>query len=458
MKENFSDYLPQIDKLLKRAEKLPLPANTTRNLLKVALSNLISRQRETISKGTFNPNEDIFSEENFQNALFHELKVVAMPSMKRIINATGTVIHTNLGRAPLSSFILDEIKPFLTGYSDLEFDLVAGKRGAREKHLFQDLFGNKKMLVVNNNAAACLLVLSTLAKGKEVIVSRGELVEIGGSFRIPDIMKESGAVLKEVGTTNRTKPKDYEAAITDNTGLILKVHRSNFVMDGFVEDVPSKNLVHIAKKYNIPYFFDAGSGALKVLSHISQNEPVIESEIERGVDIITFSGDKLLGGTQAGIIVSTKEIVDKLKENPLYRVVRPDKFTLFYLSRLLFYLKIGDTKKSPVIENLLVSEREIKKKAQKLLRLLSGIPKQSITITKDLSAPGGGSLPGLFLPTYVIKIKHPSKSEEEIKKFFLTQSTPIVTRQKDGHTIIDLRTVFLEEIPTIALAIKALFD
>lgn len=457
MKKEMRTFLPQIDKLLKEAEKVSLPFVTTRIMLKKALTRLLDKQRKAIQEGSFTPEKDLFSEQRFQSSLIAELKLLSQPTMKRVINATGTVIHTNLGRAPLSAVVLDEITPFLTGYSDLEFDLASGKRGKREKHLFQDLFQNYKMLIVNNNAAACLLVLSTFAKGKEVIVSRGELVEIGGSFRIPEIMKESGALLKEVGTTNKTKLSDYENAISDNTGLILKVHRSNFIIVGFTEEASSEQLVELGKKFNIPFYYDAGSGALLLLSSISQQEPIIEKEIMKGVNIITFSGDKLLGGTQAGIILADEEMIQKIKSNPLYRALRPDKFTIFYLARLFYYLSIGDTKKSPVIENLLTDEKAIKRKALKLVRLLKNTPRHAVKVERDFSAPGGGALPGVYLPTYVVKIHHPKKSEEEVRQLLLKNEPPIVTRQKDNATIIDLRTVFLEEIPALASALNKLF-
>lgn len=457
MNKNIGKYLPQIDKLIKQAENINVPKNITKTLLKKALSNLIEKQRTALLTATFCEDKDFFSKQNFEASLLEEINRLNTPAVKVVINATGTVIHTNLGRAPLSSFIIDEIKTFLTKYSDLEFDLVSGKRGSREKHLFQDFFENYNILVVNNNAAACLLVLSTLAKGKEVIVSRGELVEIGGAFRIPDIMKQSGAILREVGTTNKTRLSDYESSISDNTGLILKVHRSNFIMDGFVEEVPSEQLVLLSKKFGIPFFLDAGSGAINLLSQISSSEPVIEREVSKGVDVISFSGDKLLGGTQAGIIVAKPYLIKQFKDNPLYRALRPDKFTIYYLSRLFYYLSIGDTTKSPVIENLLTNEKEIKKKAEKLLRMVKNVKKDFIKIDKEMSAPGGGSLPGVFLPTYVVKIKHPSKNEAAVRQFFLNQNPPILTRQKNEYTLIDLRTVFPEDIPLIAESIIVLF-
>lgn len=458
MEEKFHKYLPKMDKLLQKVQEDFPYLGYPKPLVKKALSNLLERQREAIEKGTFKEEEDLFSNDNFWLPFLQELVLLSQPSMKRVINGTGTVIHTNLGRAPLSSHILKEITPFLTSYSDLEFDLTTGERGKREKHLNrQELFKDTNILVVNNNAAACFLVLNTLAKGKEVIVSRGELVEIGGSFRIPEIIRESGVILREVGTTNKTRLKDYETAITENTALIIKVHRSNFVIEGFTEEVPSEQLQSLAKKYNLLFYYDIGSGAIELLKDIASNEPIVERELKKGIDIITFSGDKLLGGTQAGIILANKELIGRLRSNPLYRVLRPDKFTIYYLTRLFYYLSVGDVDKSPVIANLLCNEETINARAMKLQRALKRLPQGAISIEKDLSAPGGGSLPGLYLPTYVVKISHPTLKEEKVRELLLQKNPPILTRLKDGKVIIDLRTVFDSEIKEVAKAVLSLF-
>lgn len=457
MKTDLSKHLPQVDKLIKRAKEKGF-SGTPSALLKMAVTKLLKRQRELIYSGKFTENMSLVSEEKFEQELSDMIKMISKPSMKNVINATGTIIHTNLGRAPLSHEILQEIAPCLEGYSDLEFDLSSGKRGSREKHLYNDFFKDRDMLIVNNNAAACFLVLSAVAKEKEVLVSRGELVEIGGAFRIPDIMTETGAVLKEVGTTNKTRISDYENAISEKTGLILKVHRSNFVIKGFSEEVSSAELALLAKKYSLPFYFDAGSGATRILSHISKDEPIIEDEIEKDIDIISFSGDKLMGGTQAGIIVAKSDYLKILKKHPLYRVLRPDKFTIFYLSRLFYYLNIKDFKKSPVIDALLSDENDIKLKAKKVFKLLKNkIPTEFLSLEKDLSAPGGGALPDVYLPTWILKLKHPEKGDSELKTFFLNQSPPVVARQKEGYTIIDMRTVFPREIPFVAAAINNLY-
>lgn len=457
MKRDLSKHLPQVDRLIKRAREKGF-SDIQPALLKMAVTKLLQKQRELLHSGKFTEDMSLVSEEKFGQELSEMIKMISMPSMKNVINATGTIIHTNLGRAPLSHEILQEIAPYLVGYSDLEFDLYSGKRGIREKHLYNDFFKDREMLIVNNNAAACFLILAAFAKEKEVLVSRGELVEIGGSFRIPDIMAETGAILKEVGTTNKTRISDYENAISEKTGLILKVHRSNFVIKGFSEEVSSASLALLAKKYSLPFYFDAGSGATRVLSDISKDEPIIEDEIEKDIDIISFSGDKLLGGTQAGIIVAKSDYLKILKKHPLYRVLRPDKFTIFYLSRLFYYLNIKDTTKSPVIASLLSDENDIKVKAKKVLKLLKNkIPTELLSLEKDSSAPGGGTLPEVYLSTWILKIKHPEKDDNDVKNFFLNQSPSIVTRQKEGYTIIDMRTVFSREIPFVANAINNLY-
>ncbi|MCX7769726.1 MAG: L-seryl-tRNA(Sec) selenium transferase [Proteobacteria bacterium] len=453
----FKDYLPKMDILLERAEKEGI--DFPKEIVKRAITLMLDEQRESIKNGTFEEKEDLFSNVNFTDNLKKFIGKISSPKIKRVINATGTVIHTNLGRAPLSEKIIDEIKPLLCNYSDLEFDLVEGKRGSRLKHLKPDLFGAEDILVVNNNASACLLVLNTLAQGKEVIVSRGELVEIGGSFRVPEIMKASGAILKEVGTTNKTKPIDYERAINDNTGLILKVHRSNFVLKGFVEEVSTTQLVELSRRYNLPLYFDEGSGAISVIKNISNAEPIIDEEVKKGVDIISFSGDKLLGGTQAGIIVGRKDLIELMKKNPMYRALRPDKFTLYYLERLFSYLSISAYGYSPVLSMLLEPIEVITKRGKRLLKLLrSKIDKEFFQLTTDYSAPGGGSLPGVELKTCVLRIKHPLISEEDLVLRLLHSSPPIVARRKEQACIIDFRTVRDEEIPIIAKTLINIFN
>lgn len=430
-----------------------------RNLLKKALNFLLEEQRRLIKSGNFSEDKSYFSKDKFKVYLEDAIKKLSTSPVKRVINATGTVIHTNLGRAPLSEKIIDEIKPYVCNYSDLEFDLSTGKRGSRLKHIKPDFFNAESIIVVNNNASACMLILNSLANERDVIISRGELVEIGGSFRIPEIMKASGATLKEIGTTNRTHIYDYEKAINERTGLILKVHRSNFVQKGFISDVSSEELVMLSKKYGIPFYYDAGSGCLPILKSISHDEPIINEEVSKGVDIISFSGDKLLGGTQAGIIVGKKEFIDMMKKNPLYRALRPDKFTIYYLERLFDHLNLGDFDYSPAVKMLIEPLEQIKKRAKKLFNILTkkNIAKDYISIARDASASGGGSLPEINIPTFVLKIKHPNMSDEKMQHFFMNCEIPIIVRKKEGYCILDLKTVKEDEISILANAILEMF-
>ncbi len=452
----FRDYLPKVDVLLEREEVKVF--DYPKEIVKKAINLMLNEQRSSIRNGTFNEKDDLFSEENFEKNLKIFIKKITSSKISRVINATGTIIHTNLGRAPLSERIVDEIKPLICNYSDLEFELKEGKRGSRLKHLKADLFDAEDILVVNNNASACLLILNTISEGKEVIVSRGELVEIGGSFRVPEIMRASGAILKEVGTTNKTKVIDYEKAINNDTGLILKVHRSNFVLKGFTEEVPSLKLVELSKKYNIPFYFDIGSGAIYAVKNISKEEPIINEEISKGVDIVSFSGDKLLGGIQAGIIVGKKDLIEKMKKNPLYRALRSDKFTIYYLERLFYYLTLGLYEYSPALNMLLEPIDKIEKRGRKLLKILKNkIDRQFLKLTTDYSTPGGGSLPDVELKTWVLKINHPAMTEEDLAKKLLNTTPPVVVRRKENACLIDLRTVKDEEIPILGEILTSIF-
>lgn len=453
----FRNFLPKVDNLLERVERENI--NYPKEIIKKAINLMLDEQRNAIKKGIFEEKNDLFSSENFPTKIKEYINKVMVSKINRVINATGTVIHTNLGRAPLSEKIINNIMPALCNYSDLEFDLNEGKRGSRLKHLTPELFEAEDILVVNNNASACLLVLNTIAEGKEVIVSRGELVEIGGSFRVPEIMRVSGAHLKEVGTTNKTRIIDYEKAINDNTGLILKVHRSNFVLKGFTEEVSSIKLVELSRKYNIPFYLDAGSGALSVIKNISNEEPIINEEIKKGVDIVSFSGDKLLGGPQAGIIVGKKDLVELMKRNPLYRALRTDKFTIYYLERLFYYLSVGLYEYSPALNMLLEPIDRIENRGKKLLKILKNkIDMKFLTLATDYSAPGGGSLPDIELETWVLKISHPEMDEEDLAKKLLSASPPVVVRRKENACVIDFRTVKEEEIPVLAKILISIFN
>ncbi|MCF6096624.1 L-seryl-tRNA(Sec) selenium transferase [Thermovorax subterraneus] len=376
-------------------------------------------------------------------------------SLKKVINATGVVLHTNLGRAPLPEEALRNIVDVARGYSNLEFDLEEGKRGERYDHvrgLLCDITGAEDAVVVNNNAGAVLLSLSALASGKEVVISRGQLVEIGGSFRVPDVMTQSGATLVEVGTTNKTRIADYERAINDNTALLLKVHTSNFKFVGFWSEVKIEELKSLGLKYGIPVMEDLGSGVLVDLAKFGlPHEPTVQSSVKAGADIVTFSGDKLLGGPQAGIILGKKEYIEKIKRHPLTRALRIDKLTLSALEAVLKIYRNEDYDKIPVLKMLLKSPEDMEKNAKKLAEYLKKVvrDKGTVEIFDDTSAVGGGSLPGVELPTKVVAVTIRTLSPDDLAKRLRSGRIPIIGRIKKDKFLLDIRTLSEEDLRVI---------
>jgi L-seryl-tRNA(Ser) seleniumtransferase len=365
----------------------------------------------------------------------------------------------------MSAEALRHVAEIAQGYSNLEFDLATGERGKRDSHidrLFSRLLHTPERevstIVVNNNAAAVLLSLNTLAEEGEVIVSRGELVEIGGSFRIPDVMEKSGAVLREVGTTNRTRIADYEAAITDQTKLLLRVHRSNFQIVGFAERPSLDELVALGRKRGVPVMEDLGSGDLFDLRQVGvHNEPTILASVRDGVDVITYSGDKLLGGPQAGLISGSPELVKKIRSNPLFRAVRVDK--MFYAAleaTLLAYLR-EDYDSIPTLRMMRLNPEELHSRAEHLMRKLHiTCPQLHIEVTESRSVLGGGAAPGSTLPTHVLAISSPTVSADAICGELRKWATPIIARVEEGRVLLDLRTVTLEEQEVIAAALEGI--
>lgn len=386
-------------------------------------------------------------------------------SLRPVINATGVILHTNLGRAPLSRAALEHVAEVAGGYSNLEYDLATGERGERDAHidrLFARLLNTPERelatIVVNNNAAAVLLSLNALAEGGEVIVSRGELVEIGGSFRIPDVMAKSGAILREVGTTNRTRISDYEAAITDNTKLLLRVHRSNFQITGFTEQPSLDELVTLSRKHGIPVMEDLGSGDLFDLTEVGiHGEPTIHASVRSGVDVITYSGDKLLGGPQAGLISGAPSLVKKIRSNPLFRAVRVDK--MFYAAleaTLLAYLR-EDHDAIPTLQMMRLTEEEIGERAEHLMRKLHvSCPALHVAVIPSHSVVGGGSAPGATLPTRVVAVSSDAKKANDIAEHLRGWETPIVVRVEGDRALLDLRTVTPEQEAVILAALEAI--
>lgn len=378
--------------------------------------------------------------------------------LKKVINGTGVVIHTNIGRSLIGDEVMENIVEIATNYSNLEYNLEKGERGLRYDHLEDiiiEITGAESAMVVNNNAAAVLLVLSTIAKDREVIVSRGELIEIGGSFRIPDVMEQSGAKLISVGTTNKTHIWDYENAISEETSALLKVHTSNYRILGFTSSVSGEELFTLSQKYNIPLIEDLGSGVLIDLSKYGlEYEPTVQDSINNGVDVVTFSGDKLLGGPQAGIIVGKKKYIDAMKRHPLTRAFRIDKFTISALEATLkLYLDEQEAiKKIPTLRMLTIEKNELENKAKRLYnRLIENVESKNchIEIVDDYSEVGGGSLPLEKMDTKCIRIELENLSITELESYLRSYKIPIITRVYKDKIYIDLRTVKEDEFDII---------
>lgn len=377
---------------------------------------------------------------------------------RRVINGTGVVIHTNLGRSLLSKAALEQLIAGAGYYSNLEFDLHSGKRGSRYalvEDIICDLAGAEAALVVNNNAAAVFIALDTIASGREVIVSRGELVEIGGSFRIPDVMAKSGAELVEVGATNRTHLYDYERAITERTGLLLRVHTSNFRMIGFTAAVPAQELVALGRTKGLPVMEDLGSGSLIDLERFGlPAEPTVQEVLAAGVDLVTFSGDKLLGGPQAGIIVGRKDLVDQIKRNPLNRALRIDKFTLASLEGTLraYYDESLACEQIPTLRMIGESQSTIKKRAGRLLRRIAkkSLDRCLFSIVPTVSRVGGGALPEYGLDSWAVQLQPVDVPVSTLEREFRRLQIPLIGRVEHDRFLIDMRTIQDSEIALLA--------
>jgi L-seryl-tRNA(Ser) seleniumtransferase len=420
------------------------------------LKTVVDQTRESIINDYWSggiPGTNQFIEDLFQ-ILETVVKKQFSYTLEKVINATGTILHTNLGRARLSENAISHVVETARNYSNLEYKLAEGERGSRHSHveaLLKEITGAESAMVINNNAAAVYLVLRTLAKNKEVIVSRGQLVEIGGSFRISSIMEESGATLVEVGTTNKTHLYDYEKAVTPETAIVMKVHTSNFKVVGFTKTVETLELIELSRRFeDVIFYEDLGSGALyDFRKHGIGDEPVVREVIEMGADVVTFSGDKLLGGPQAGIIVGKKEIIDRLKKHQLARVVRVDKMTLAALEGTLIDYARGDLalRNIPTIRDILVSINEIDDRCRAFVtNLTKGTSSYQTQIVKDTSQVGGGTMPDVELLTMVISIKHSLLTAEQLGRKLRIESKPaIIARIQKDEFIIDLRTVTPEE-------------
>ena len=426
-------------------------------LVKSAVREILGEQRAAILAGDLVLLKDL--DQDVLVLKFEErIALKTGLNFRSVINGTGVVVHTNLGRSVLPKIAMESIQRVGSGYSNLEFDLTTGRRGSRYslvEGLLCDLTGAEAALVVNNNAAAVFLVLDTLANGREVVISRGQLVEIGGSFRIPDVMAKSGAVMVEIGTTNRTHLRDYEAAINDQTSLLLKVHTSNFKVIGFTSEVPLADMVDLGARMGIPVMEDLGSGCLIDLSRYGlHKEPAVSELMKTGVDVLTFSGDKLLGGPQAGVILGKKEIVGRVKKNPLNRALRIDKFTLAGLEsvlRLYFDEKMA-LQTIPTLTMLTMPLKTIEKRARRLLRKIKQIPAETcgIFLLKTESRAGGGSLPEQGLASSAVALAPGSMTVNDLELKLRSADPPVIGRIEDDRFILDMRTVADNELDRLA--------
>jgi L-seryl-tRNA(Ser) seleniumtransferase len=455
--QKILSQLPSVDELLKGpyGQKW-LDVYPRRTVIK-AIRVVLDKKRETILK---DPAIKV-SSDTLAFDIEQIIKSLSAYKLKPLINATGIIIHTNLGRAILSPKAIDNIRDVAGNYTNLEYEISLGKRGKRYLHIrdiLKELSGAEEAVVVNNNAAAVVLCLNTFAKNREVIVSRGELVEIGGSFRIPEVMESSGALLKDVGTTNKTHFSDYKNALSGNTALLLRIHQSNYKIIGFTEEVSLDELIHLGREFDIPVMADLGSGCMiNMEKYEIKGEPTVQQVLETGVDLVTFSGDKLLGGPQSGIILGKEKLVEKIQKNPLLRAMRIDKLTLASLeATLMQYL---DTEKAvseiPTLRMLTQSPDIIKKRAKKLYINLHKIlaDKASISVTADRSQAGGGALPETDLPTFVVSIKPQGISINALEKKLRLGNPPVIARIKENTLILDARTVQEKEVKTLSACI-----
>ncbi len=471
-KSDLFRALPSVDEVLRSPGLAALIASDGHTTAAEAARVTLAKLRTEISSGSLDSKSIDIAIAGLPGAIERQIRESLRFHLRPVINATGVILHTNLGRAPLSSTALDHIREVTGTYSNLEFDLDTGERGKRDIHvdrLFRKLLDEENAaaksrsasistIVVNNNAAAVLLALNTFADGGEVIVSRGELVEIGGSFRIPDVMAKSHAILKEVGTTNRTRIQDYENAITDKTRLLLRVHRSNFEITGFTEQPDLAELLALAHQHNIPLMEDLGSGALFDLRSVGiSGEPSVLDSLRLGVDIVSYSGDKLLGGPQAGMLSGRADLVARMRSNSLFRALRVDKLTYAALEAILLAYVKHDHDSIPALKMMRATKAEIAQRAEKVASAAKS-NNLTIEIIDSESVLGGGAAPSATLPTRLIALSHKSLSANALAERLRQSNPPIVARVEDARVLLDLRTVFPEQDDPIASILSALAE
>ena len=456
-KQTLLRNLPKVDKLI----DLLLEKEFFKDKPYKEIYDAVNESINLFRKNILNETISSYSLDDIETEITKSLSKSLEFNLKRVINGTGTILHTNLGRALFSKELIDHLSNSLAGYSNLEFDLKTGERGSRYSHvegLIAKVTGAEAALVVNNNAAAVMLCLNEFSKNTEVVISRGELVEVGGSFRIPDIMELSNAKLVEIGTTNRTHLVDYEKAINENTSMLLKVHTSNYHISGFTKSVSNKEIADLAREKNIISMEDLGSGVLVDFAKYGvRKEPTIHDSIESGMDLITFSGDKLLGGPQCGVIVGKKSLIDRLKKNQFLRAFRVCKMTITALE--FIFKQYCDEKvaieKNPTLNRILEPLENVLDRANILKNLLEGID-INCEVIKTSAIIGGGSMPDASIDSYGVLIN--SLDSVQLDRFFLKASTPIVGRIQNNHFIIDLKTIHSDEYSLILNSFKAFLE
>lgn len=467
--------LPSVDELQRNPELAALAAREGQIAVTDAARAVLASLRKEIAAGQLDSNGVDLALSGLEDAVVRQLRQALKHSLQSVINATGVILHTNLGRAPLSAAALEHIREIAGTYSNLELELESGERGKRDVHvdrLFRKLLEERagtaapgcrfeptiSTIVVNNNAAAVLLALNTLAENGEVIVSRGELVEIGGSFRIPDVMAKSNAILREVGTTNRTRIGDYAKAINEKTRLLLRVHRSNFQITGFTEQPQIEEMVDLARQRNIPLLEDLGGGALFDLRSVGVNgESSVLDSLRQGVDVVTYSGDKLLGGPQAGMLSGRSDLIARMRSNSLFRALRADKLTYAALeATLLAYVK-GEHDAIPAVRMMRLSKEEIGIRADAVAKQLQS-SRLSVEVGDGESVIGGGAAPSSALPTRVLAISAAGMSADELSRRLRAWDTPIIARVEEGRVLLDLRTVFPEQDEIVVQSINQVFE
>ena len=456
--------LPSVDELLHHRDLEDLLRSETQPVITEAARVVLSQLREEIGAGRLKDEKHLYlALTGLAPAVVRQVQTAMEFSLKPVINATGVILHTNLGRAPLAQSALRRIAQVAGGYSNLEFDIAGGERGRRDKHverLFSRLLNQEgvtgiRTVVVNNCAAAVMLGLNSLAQGGEVIVSRGELVEIGGSFRVPDVMTKSGAALREVGTTNRTRIADYERAINERTRLLLRVHRSNFAIVGFTEQPSLEELAALGRKHKIPVMEDLGGGALLPLRSLGINEGGVMESLRAGVDLITYSGDKMLGGPQAGMLSGRQDLIRTIRSNPMFRALRVDKLTYAALEATLMEYVRRNYDAIPFARMVRMNESQIKERAEAMRLRLKANAGLKIEIIPGASLVGGGSAPTSTLPTHLLAITSERFSAESLASRLRAQPRPVVARVEEGRVLVDLRTVFEDEDEEV---VKALLE